>query len=190
LEDNGIGDTGSSSLAGALLDNTTLTQVFLNGNRIGPGGAVVIAEMSRVNTSLQFLGLGRNCIGNGGAVAIADALRSKATMTSFYLSGNGISDEGAAAILTALTQEKNTLAMLDMGDNAEMSLALQKSIDFVLASRRALQLLLKRLHGPLQTRLISLAIHAVERLGASDQKPALAQFHETVVGPIFHLVKN
>jgi Leucine Rich repeat len=150
LEDNGIGDTGSSSLAGALLDNTTLTQVFLNGNCIGPGGVAAIAEMVRVNTSLQLLGLGRNCIG-----------RKKIHWQCWI-----------------------------WGDNAEISLGLQKSIDFVLASCRALQLFLKRLHGPLQTRLISLAIHAEERLAASDQKPALAQFHETVAGPIFHLVKT
>jgi Ran GTPase-activating protein (RanGAP) involved in mRNA processing and transport len=179
LEDNGIGDTGSSSIAAALLENTTLTKVFLNGNSIGPGGAAAIAEMLRVNTNLQFLGLGRNCIGNGGAVAIAAALRSNATITRLDLNGNGISDEGAAAILTALKQDNNTLVMLNLGDNDKISLALQKSIDFVLASRIALQLFLERLHEPLQT-----------RCAASDRRPAFAQCHETVAGPIFQLVKT
>jgi Leucine Rich repeat len=174
--DNSIGDDGCSAIATALLQNTELTTILLNGNRIGPAGAMALAETLQMNGSLQEVGLGRNNISNEGAVAIAEALRCNETLERLDLSSNRLSDVGAMAILKVLTESNCSLTWLNLEGNAEISPGLQYSIDFVLASRRVLKSFCNCLCKPLDKQLMPLVI-----LGLQSQ--------DTTAGPIFLLVR-
>jgi Leucine Rich repeat len=189
LDENCIGHAGSLAIAAALLENKVLTGVFLNGNNLGPGGAVVLAETLRTNTILQELGLGRNGIGTEGALVIADALRINTTLTGIYLDGNGISDEGAVEILTVLKGYNHTLATLNLQCNKDISPILLASIQFLVASHLAINHLRKRLHKPLENRVIPFAILAVQRDSISHRRGELSSHGEAAISPIFCLVK-
>jgi Leucine Rich repeat len=189
LDNNCIGHAGSLAIAAALLENQVLTSLFLNGNSLGPVGAVALAETLRMNTSLQELGLGRNGIGTEGALAIADALRINTTLTGTYLDGNSICDEGAVEILTVLKGYNHTLATLNLQCNKDISPILLASIQFLLASHLAINHLRERLHKPLEKRVISFAILAVQRVSISHRRGELSCHCDAAISPIFCLVK-
>lgn len=116
------------AIADLLVDNTYLTELFLNGNNIGNSGAVMIAGALMFNAALTNLRLGYNGIGDSGAIAIAEALKVNTTaLTALDLRGNmvtfatmgdvRIGDSGVAAIAEAL--ENNTvLKSLHLGTNS------------------------------------------------------------------------
>jgi Leucine Rich repeat len=186
LSKNDVRDEGSVDIANALINNRTLTSIRLDDNLIGNNGCYTIAEALRMNKSLQVLGLGRNCIGDDGAVAIADSLRTNATVTRLYLDGNCISDGGAMSVLTLLKNYNHTLLTVNLLDNIDVPPVLWEKIDFLLVSRVAHQAFLKRLHKPLEKRLIPLAIRTVSLCPKISE---LGHGCEMTAGPVFHLVR-
>ena len=81
-----VGDKGATELAGALRDNTVLTQLSLPVvNFMGDRGATELAGALRNNTVLTQLQLGVNFVGEQGAAALAAALRDNTVLTQLRL---------------------------------------------------------------------------------------------------------
>jgi Leucine Rich repeat len=135
---------------------------------------------------VQVLRLGQNCIGNDGATALAEALVRNSALCTLDLHRTWISDEGAMVILDTLKQHNVSISSLYLEGNTKISPVLQKAIDFVLTSRRALKSLLKQLHKPLDKRLIPLVVCAVQL----DLSLALSHSCEVAAGPIFYLLRT
>jgi hypothetical protein len=102
LEGNSIGASGATALAGALQVNTVLQNLEICCNSIGDSGAAAIAQSLQVNTRLQILGLAENSIGNSGAAAIAQGLQVNTRLLTLSLAINTIGDSGATALAGAL----------------------------------------------------------------------------------------
>jgi Ran GTPase-activating protein (RanGAP) involved in mRNA processing and transport len=190
LDSNSIGRAGALAIASALLETTVLKKLFLNDNNIGQGGAVALAEMLQMNGCLRELGLGHAAIGNFGAAAIVDSLKSNATLKILDMTGNNISDHGARAALKVMKEYNVTILTLNLEGNDDISPGLQKTIDFVLSSRRALHSFLKCLCKPLEKREISLVVQAVQKHSMCRAKTGLTFCHEAVAGPIFRVVRG
>jgi len=113
LRDKTIVNVEAIDLAEALKVNTTLTELYLSGNKIEPAGAQAIAGALEVNTALTELKIVNNNIGNLGAQALAGALEKNKTLTKLDLSGNKIGDDGVKALAGAL-EKNNTLTELNL----------------------------------------------------------------------------
>jgi len=113
---DGIGDNGAKALAGALLTNTTLTWISLDGNDIGVEGAKALAGALLTNNKLTAMYLGDNHIGVEGAKALAGALLTNTTLTATSLRGNGIGDNEAKALAGAL-RTNTTLTWIYLDGN-------------------------------------------------------------------------
>jgi Leucine Rich repeat len=141
------------------------------------------------NMTLKQLDLDGNCVSDEGAMAIADALKFNSTMHRLNLGCNCISDVGAMALFKALQHYNHTLTSLNLNGNEEISFILWGLVNFMLASRRALNAHLKCLPGPLEKQLMPLAISAVQGNCMRDETPELVHHHETGAGIIFYLVR-
>jgi NLR family CARD domain-containing protein 3 len=188
LNENQIYDDGCKAIAGALLQNNVLTHLFLNGNKIGPAGAIFLAQTLQRNDSLQQLGLGRNKLGDDGTVAITVALQSNTSLRRLEMDGNNITDIGALAVLKLLREYNGTMKSLNLEDNRAISSGVQQALDFVWASRLALESALQCLHHePLEKRFTHLAVYAVQQYSVYHSR--LAACRPAAAGPIFHLVR-
>jgi len=96
------------ALAGALIFNSTVTNINLKNNDIDTEGAKALAEALKVNRTLTNINLHSNDIGNEGAKALAEALKANSTVTYIGLYGNKIGNEGAKA-LRKLEKEKKQM---------------------------------------------------------------------------------
>lgn len=94
-----IGDNGAEQVAAALVRNTTLTSLDLNGMNIGDYGTEKLASVLLLNNTLSVIRLHRNHISNKGAEKLAKALRHNHTVKTMYVStmncikGNEINSE-------------------------------------------------------------------------------------------------
>jgi Ran GTPase-activating protein (RanGAP) involved in mRNA processing and transport len=113
LRDKTIENVEAIALAEALKVNTTLTELYLSGNKIEPAGAQAIAGALEVNTALTELKIANSNIGDVGAQALAGALEKNKTLTKLDLSGNKIGDDGVEALAKAL-EKNNTLTELNL----------------------------------------------------------------------------
>ena len=110
--DNEIEDEGAKTISESLKINTSLTELYLNGdekirkeertkwkemkewidNKIGDEGAKSISEALKINTSLNTLILGSvfdgNQIGTEGAKAISESLKINTSLTSLNVRGD------------------------------------------------------------------------------------------------------
>ena len=86
LEDCGIDDEGAIEL-GRLIDQNTVTVLYLWGNRISAKGATTIAEMLPRNTSLRELDLRCQSIGLEGTQKLIDSLSQNSTLRKLCLRG-------------------------------------------------------------------------------------------------------
>lgn len=93
-----------SSVAEALVHNTTLTSLNLCNNNIGDEAAKALAR----NTTITSLNLFNNYIGD----EVAKALAHNITITSLNLSSNNIGNEGAEALA-----RNTTMTSLNLNDN-------------------------------------------------------------------------
>jgi Ran GTPase-activating protein (RanGAP) involved in mRNA processing and transport len=217
LEDNDLGDSGTSAIAAALQGNTTLQRLALNGNRISLAGATalaatlrgraclqvlqlgrnsfdeasvaVLAEALKTNTTLARLGLDSNHVSDTGAIAIAAALRKNTGLKQLALHDNIIGRSGAAAILKAL-KSNFTLSSLKLHRNRSILPDQLKTIDFLVTSRLVLNSMLNGIRSPLEEGLLPLAIRAVNQRSAYHVEHGSTHFDKTEAGPIHHLLST
>jgi len=91
LDGNDVSDRGAVLLAYALKQNDTLEVVSLNDNRIGSSGADALACALHGNTSLRTLRLANNSIGDHGAKGLRKMMKRNDCIEEVVLEGNGIS---------------------------------------------------------------------------------------------------
>jgi len=134
LNDNDIAVGGSTALAVALRDNTTLHTLRIKGNEVGHVGAILFAAAIRTNRSLHTVTFDGTCIDAEGATAIAQALEHNNTLRKLsicnssgpffvdaagYTNGNDgdnkVQTAGAMAIAAAL-RANSSLWSLNLGD--------------------------------------------------------------------------
>lgn len=133
---NGIGPTGASALADAVVavrdaaarvvfeneeqktKSVVLGELDLACNAVGPEGARALG--GALDDGVARLDLGNNAILCAGAKELARALVTNATTTDVCLAGNDIKAEGAwwIAAFFAKTKRVSRLAALDLGSNA------------------------------------------------------------------------
>jgi hypothetical protein len=75
----------ATALGKALISNTSLKEINLEGNRMCERGATDMAEALKVNSTLERLDMSDNMIGDAGALALAEALDSNTTLKSLTL---------------------------------------------------------------------------------------------------------
>jgi Ran GTPase-activating protein (RanGAP) involved in mRNA processing and transport len=164
----------TKAIDGVFAMNKTLAELHLDDNSIGYDGAAAI---------------GRAYVGTDAAKAIADALENNASLRKLDLGHNSICDVGATAMLKALKECNLTIAWLNLDYNADLSPAVRRSIDFLLASRLVLHSLLKRLSKLFNVRVVPLAIQAVQECTRSLQTLDLPLGSAASAGPVFYLVR-
>ncbi len=103
-------------LAEALKGNSSLTELYLSGNKIGVHGASVLAGALKENTSLTELDLSLNNNNDLCAAGLAEALQKNTNLTRLNLSGNYIGDQGATGLAAAL-QVNTSLTVLNLCHN-------------------------------------------------------------------------
>jgi hypothetical protein len=169
LGNNDGGDT--RAIDGAFAMNKTLTVLHLDNNSIGNGGVAP-----------AFAGI-------DGAKAIADALENNASLRRLDLGRNNICDMGAMAMLRALKGYNLTISWLNLEWNNDVSPAVRKPIDSLLASRLVLHSLLRRLPKLLNVRVLPLAIQVVQKRALHLTKLGLTHRSAASAGPVFYLVR-
>jgi len=117
IQDNIIADYGAEELARMLNRNHTLRTLKLYGNGIGPKGCEALALALKCNTTLQTMRLFSNRVTNQAAMQFAVALRRNRTVQILSLSTAGINPMGAAMIAGAL-RHNSTLRELHLGNVA------------------------------------------------------------------------
>jgi hypothetical protein len=116
MGEGGNDDDGVKTLANALKENTTVTEISIFHNEIGAKGAAALADALEVNTSVTTISLLSNKIGDEGAAALADALKVNTLVTCMHLANNQIGDEGAAALADAL-EVNMSVTYINLGSN-------------------------------------------------------------------------
>jgi hypothetical protein len=90
----GITSNGIKTLCEYLKTNTSITRLFIWGNRVGDEGAKHIADMLRVNKSLRELSVEPSAMGRKGFSYFADALTVNHTLRTLPLGSDyDIEDE-------------------------------------------------------------------------------------------------
>ena len=124
LSDHDIGEAHARGVAGALLVNTTLTDLTLGRmdsfNDLGEAGAREIASMLLVNTSLKRLSLDQTGLGAAGARELAGAMRVNTTLTDLTISRNDLEEPGFIYVADAL-RFNTTITALYLHDNNELT---------------------------------------------------------------------
>ena len=116
FDGNEIGDQGATGLAEALKVNSTLTRLDLKNNGFWAQGVTGLAEALKVNSTLTELNLKYNGIGDHGATGLAEALKVNSTLIELNLQYNDIGDHGATGLAEAL-KLNSTLTELNLQNN-------------------------------------------------------------------------
>lgn len=129
LIDNKIRDDQIITIAKALQNNTSLTEIRLTSNQISHKGAIALAAALEQNITLTSLYLDVNQIGDEGFKAFAKTLQHNTTLTTLQLMDWGvqISDESARAMAAAL-KINTTLTSLYI-DYSDMNIEIVKRIE-------------------------------------------------------------
>mmetsp|Transcript_26201 Transcript_26201/g.57630 ORF Transcript_26201/g.57630 Transcript_26201/m.57630 type:complete len:585 (+) Transcript_26201:447-2201(+) len=112
---NKIGDEGMRFLAFALTVNQGLRLLDLSDNGVGENGAHLLASGLK-GSRIEELLLGCNYVSDRGAQHLADALRPGLALRTLRLYGNRIGDAGARRLADALARNA-PLQTLDLSDN-------------------------------------------------------------------------
>ena len=116
LTENKLGLYGARRLARALATNTTLKELFLDGNNIRRGGARAIAQALSTNNTLQLFKMTNENVRAAGARALAAVLRNSNALRTLDLSNNNIGADGAVALGAAI-RANHTLEKLYLNNN-------------------------------------------------------------------------
>jgi len=139
LEYNEITSQGTSLLAGALYNNTTLEKLSLHNNRVSDMGVHSLAQaLSFDNSTLKELDLSWNGITDEGAQHLAEMLMTNKTLSRLNLSENQITDQGVQMLAIALAHHNTTLKRLDLETNKLMSDSCIDSLVEILEHNRSL----------------------------------------------------
>lgn len=113
------GFKGTSALATALENNSTVTSLCLsNSQLVGHNGASSLADMLVKNSTLTELFLGKNKLGKHGAAKLANGLAKSSRLVQLDLERCDIGDDGVSKLATALANNHNSaLASLALGGN-------------------------------------------------------------------------
>lgn len=112
----GLGCQGARALAIALVSNSSVSHLDLQGNWIETKGCIYITQMLCENEFITYLNLADNRIGNEGAVAICDFLVKNIVLQYLNLSGNLLQDACAPKFVAAL-EENAVLKELILSHN-------------------------------------------------------------------------
>ena len=121
LESNGITSRGASTLAHALLGNTTLHELWLYGNQLSDAGVHHLATALSTNTTVRKLGLASNHITNTGVSHLADMFKRNSTLIMLGLAMNRIGNQGIQLLANALVHSKAALEVLTLDRNELVS---------------------------------------------------------------------
>lgn len=98
LESNLIGNSGLEAIARALINNTSLKEIFLYNNDLDDDTMADFSAMLGNKGQLQTLGLEYNRIRSRGANHVFDALQPLPRFERLFFSHNLISENSAVAI--------------------------------------------------------------------------------------------
>ena len=122
LSENLVGAEGLKSLCGALVTNTSLTELGLSRCSIvvSEDNGPVLTEMLRRNNTLKFLKLHRNSLTASACHYIATGLKDNTSLRELRLYDCGITDRGVESLSTGLN---DYIEVLDLEDNEEITIS-------------------------------------------------------------------
>lgn len=88
LSNNPLGPSGIRNISLALIQDTKLTDLFINATDAGRDGAVVIADLIETNATLRNIEFRENSINLSDASFLAESLNDNKTLLSLDLTGN------------------------------------------------------------------------------------------------------
>ena len=104
LTGNRVGAEGLKSLCGALVTNTSLTELYLYGSSIvvSEDNGPVLTEMLRRNNNLKVLRLGGNSVTDSACHYIATGLKDNTSLRELNLAKCDLTDQGVEILSTGL----------------------------------------------------------------------------------------
>ena len=104
LSHNSIGEhvEGATAVAKMLVENKTLTKLYLWDCHINSEGAVELAAALCKNSTLKYLNLDRNPIGVEGASSMSDMLQHNTSLEELYLRDDSVGEEGVHQLINSL----------------------------------------------------------------------------------------
>ena len=118
-----ISDAKLAVLAMALVNNTHLKTLHLDGNTVSDRGASLLAYALQQNETLEFLSLNDNIIQSAGTDAIAVALHENKTLVTLRLANNSIGDHGAKSLRKMLRHNESIRELVLDGNNISQKMA-------------------------------------------------------------------
>ena len=104
LSDNPIGEhvEGVTAVAKVLVENKTLTVLYLKDCHISSEGAVELAAALCKNSTLKYLNLNHNPIGVKGASSMSDMLQTNTSLEILHLCDDSVGEEGVCQLINNL----------------------------------------------------------------------------------------
>ena len=117
---NPIGEhvEGMTAVAKMLVENETLTKLYLEDCDISSEGAVELAAALCKNSTLKHLNLSRNPIGVEGASSMSDMLQHNTSLEELYLDDDSVGEEGVHQLINSL-KHNQTLKKLWLPEKYE-----------------------------------------------------------------------
>ena len=119
LESNLIGNSGLAAVSAALVENTTLKEIFLYNNDLDDDTMREFATMLGNKAHLQTLGLEYNRIRSRGANHVFEALNVLPRFERLFFSHNLVNEESGQAIKTLLSMSQS-LREIRLNDNEQI----------------------------------------------------------------------
>ena len=145
LEGNNIGHDGLSKLFRLLLENCFISELSLSENNIGPKGASILANILRHTRSLATVNLKGNRLSDNDSTLLAEGIAANDTVKTLTLSHNEFRSHAGHKLGNAIASNV-TLLSLDLSWNhlrMEGAIAFAKS----LAKNYSIQVLNLRYNG-------------------------------------------
>ena len=111
-----IGPKEAQSIADALMSNTFVKTVDLEGNNIGHDGLSRLFKMLLDNCFISELSLSENNIGSKGAAVLANIFRHTRSLNTVNLKGNRLSDNDSALLSEGIAAN-DTIKTLTLSHN-------------------------------------------------------------------------
>ena len=137
---NRVGAEGLKSLCGALVTNTSLTELDLTRCSIvvSEDNGPILTEMLRRNNTLKVLDLYRNSVTGSACHYIATGLKDNTSLRGLNLSHCGITDQGVESLSTGLN---DYIEVLHLEDNEGITISGLKTLASHLITPARLRLL-------------------------------------------------
>ena len=127
LSGNRVGAEGLRSLCGALVTNTSLTELDLSlcSIVVSENNGRVLTEMLRRNNTLKVLNLSWSILTESACHYIATGLKDNTSLRELNLSDCGLTDRGVEILSTGLN---NYIEVFYLGDNEEITISGLKTL--------------------------------------------------------------